>query len=116
MHVAARRSPTAWSQTSASSTRRASNSRAAQCIAKLDAGDLTGAQQLLDFSLARFQGLSGQSGGTLLTEDLMTMMRLRERVVDPTATARVRKAFAYLAAYAQRGAHSTPVENERLRR
>ena len=87
-----------------------------KCIAKLDAGDLTGAQQLLDFSLARFQGLSGQSGGTLLTEDLMTMMRLRERVVDPTATARVRKAFAYLAAYAQRGAHSTPVENDRLRR
>lgn len=80
-----------------------------KCISKLDDGDLGGAQQLLDFSLARFQSLSGQSGGTLLTEDLVTMMRLRERVTDPSATARVRKAFAYLAAFAQRGGHSTPI-------
>lgn len=77
-------------------------------IRKLDSGDLTGAQQLLEFSLARFQTLSGQSGGTLLTEDLLQMMQLRESLTDAARITDHRKLFAYSATYAQRGGDTSP--------
>lgn len=77
-------------------------------VRKLDAGDLNGAAQLLEFSLARFQALSGQSGGTLLTEDLLEMMKLREALADASRVPDHRKLFAYAASFAQRGGYASP--------
>ncbi len=79
-----------------------------KCVRRLDDGDLTGARQLLDFSLSRFQTLSGQSGGTLLTEDLAAMMRLRERLLNEDEKARNRKIFKFSAVFAQRSGIQRP--------
>lgn len=81
-----------------------------KCIARIDAGDFDGAKQLLDFSLGRFQSLSGQSGGTLLTEDLAAMHRLRSTLADAGRAAFNRKFLRFSAVYAQRSGieRSTP--------
>lgn len=74
----------------------------ARCITHLDADDAPAARELLDFALSRFQSLSGQSGSTLLTRDLATLMRARERILDPGARQLVRKLFRYAAVGALR--------------
>ncbi|MCB9530606.1 MAG: VWA domain-containing protein [Myxococcales bacterium] len=74
----------------------------AKCVRKIDEGDLAGARQILDFSLSRFQSLSGQSGGTLLTADLAAMGRLREHLGRDDAAARNRKFLKFSAVFAQR--------------
>ena len=82
-----------------------------KCVRRMDAGDLSGAQQLIDFALARFNSLSGQAGSTMLTEDLFAMMKLRDGMVVPEQAARNRKLLLYAAAYAQRGGYASPFES-----
>lgn len=79
-----------------------------KCIAKIDAGDLEGARQLLDFSVARFQALSRQSGGTLLAEDLNEMMHMRQLLSMRDESTRNRKFFQFSAIYAQRSGFLRP--------
>lgn len=79
-----------------------------KCIERIDVGDLAGARQLLDFSLGRFQSLAGQSGGTLLTEDLAEMTRMRQRLMADTEGAANRKFFRFSALFAQRAGISRP--------
>jgi Ca-activated chloride channel homolog len=81
-----------------------------KCTRRIDAGDLPGAQQLVDFALARFGSLSGQAGGTMLTEDMFAMMRLRDGLTVPERRARNRKQLLYAAAYAQRGGYASPFD------
>ena len=79
-----------------------------KCVRKIDQGDLLGARQLLDFSLGRFQSLSGQSGGTLLTEDLASMTRLRGRLEYAEEAAKNRKFLRFSAVFAQRAGFYRP--------
>jgi len=74
----------------------------ARCITHLDKDEAPAARELLDFALSRFQSLSGQSGSTLLTRDLATLMRARERILDPSSRKLVRKLFRYAAVGALR--------------
>ncbi|MFT6396447.1 MAG: Ca-activated chloride channel family protein [Bradymonadia bacterium] len=79
-----------------------------KCVRKIDQGDLLGARQLLDFSMGRFQSLSGQSGGTLLTEDLAGMATLRNRLELAEESARNRKFLRFSAVFAQRAGFYRP--------
>ena len=79
-----------------------------KCVRKIDQGDLAGAKQLLDFSLGRFQSLSGQSGGTLLTEDLGSMAQLRGRLENAEEAAKNRKFLRFSAVFAQRAGFYRP--------
>lgn len=73
-----------------------------RCLEKLDAGDLGGVQSLLDFAVAQFRGLSGQQGGTLLTQELHTAVRLRECAGDAARRAECRRLLRYGAFWASR--------------
>ncbi len=79
-----------------------------KCVRKIDQGDLLGARQLLDFSMSRFQSLSGQSGGTLLTDDLAGMATLRTRLEVAEESARNRKYLRFSAVFAQRAGFYRP--------
>jgi Ca-activated chloride channel family protein len=66
-----------------------------RCIQRLDEGNFDGARELLDFSLARFRKLQGSEGGTLLSREMQTMLRIRERIPDRAQASLVRKLFVY---------------------
>lgn len=73
-----------------------------RCLEKLDAGDLNGVRSLLDFAVAQFRGLSGQQGGTLLTQELHTAVRLRECAGDAARRGECRRLLRYGAFWASR--------------
>ena len=66
-----------------------------RCLEKLDAGDTAAVRSLLDFAVAQFRGLAGQQGGTMLTRELHTAVRLRETSMDPSRAVLCRKLLRY---------------------
>lgn len=66
-----------------------------RCLEKLDAGDSAAVRSLLDFAVAQFRGLAGQQGGTMLTRELHTAVRLREASMDPSRAPLCRKLLRY---------------------
>jgi Ca-activated chloride channel family protein len=73
-----------------------------RCLDKLDAGELDAVRNLLDFAVAQFRSLSGQQGGTLLTRELHTAVRLREAASGPERAAECRRLLRYSAFWLSR--------------